>query len=447
MEKDRNLDPRRIHGDAMNYTQRFLFLQGVRSPFFRRLGRALRKSGHYVRKVNFTVGDTLYWRSENAVSYRGTMDRLDAFYQCEFDQHSITDIVLFGDCRPVHRPAIELAKRRDIQVHVYEEGYFRPFWVTLQQGGVNANSSLPRDPDWYRQKAKTLPHYDNGEAFSAPFWLRAAYDVGYNFWAGLNPILHPGVKSHVPYAPATEYLGYVSRGIRVKCLARKSRRIEEKLIAEAEKHPFFLLPLQLDSDAQILHHSPFQSMTHAVKTVLESFATKAPEHSRLAVKIHPLDPGMVNYEKYVRESAKAYGISDRVFYLESGNLPALLSATRGVVTVNSTVGSSSLIHGCPTKVLGWAIYDLVGLTFQGPLDSFWKEGLPPDGKLFHNFRNAVINLTQINGGFYSSSAIEKAIRHSLPRLLRASVLDKDSAHISAPIPQMEFDSIAQDKKK
>ncbi len=432
MEQDCTLGTSRLCGDAMIQAQRFLFLQGVRSPFFRRLGSAIREAGHYVRKVNFTVGDSLYWRNGNSVAYRGPMERLEDFYQKEFDEHCITDIVLFGDCRPVHRPAIELARQRNIRVHVYEEGYFRPFWITLERDGVNAHSRLPRDANWYRKQARTLPHYDNGEAFSAPFWLRAAYDVGYNFWAGLNFIAHSGVKSHVPYSPATEYLGYVLRGIRVKFRAAQSRRIEAKLIAETLQTPFFLLPLQLDSDAQIVHHSPFQSMTHAVDLILRSFATYAPKHTRLAIKIHPLDPGLVNYQKHLSRTAQSYGVADRVFYLESGNLPALLAATQGVVTVNSTVGSSALIHSRPTIALGWAIYDVPGLTFQGGLDSFWNNAQPPDGKLFHNFRNTVIHHTQLNGGFYSRSAIDKAVRHSVPRLLQLDALARPKAATSYP---------------
>lgn len=400
----------------MSQPQRFLFLQGVNSPFFRRLGRALQDLGHQVRKINFTAGDRLYWRSGNASSYRGAMANLKPFYESEFQKHKISDIVLFGDCRPVHRPAIELAHAQGIQVHVFEEGYFRPFWVTLERHGVNANSRLPRNSDWYRQEAKAIPHYGNGLAFSAPFWKRAAYDVGYNFWAGLNPILHSGVKSHVPYSPATEYLGYVRRAIRIKCAATSSRRVEEQLTSESAHSPFYLLPLQLDADSQIVHHSPFENMADAMKFIVQSFAKFAPEGTRLAVKIHPLDPGLKNYRRILGQLAQLLGIEARVFYLESGNLPNLLNHTAGVVTVNSTVGGSALIHGKPTIVLGWALYDLAGLTFQGELNEFWSNPAKPDMKLFRSFRNVVIHKTQINGGFYSSHGIQLAIANSIPRL-------------------------------
>lgn len=406
----------------MTQTQRFLFLQGVNSPFFRRLGRTLRDLGHQVRKINFTAGDRLYWRSGDAQSYRGPMAELKPFYESQFQKHRISDIVLFGDCRPVHRPAIELARMQGIRVHVYEEGYFRPFWVTLERHGVNANSSLPRNPDWYKQEAKVTPHYGNGQAFSAAFWKRAAYDVGYNFWAGLNPILHSGVESHVPYSPLTEYLGYVRRALRIQCTAPQSRRIEEQLTTEAAHAPYFLLPLQLEGDSQIVHHSPFENMVKAMEHVVESFAKGAPEGTRLAVKIHPLDPGLRNYRRILSQMARRLDIEGRVFYLESGNLPNLLNFTAGVVTVNSTVGGSALIHGKPTIALGWALYDLAGLTFQAGLDEFWSKPSKPDMQLFRNFRDVVIHNTQINGGFYSRDGIQLAIANSIPKLCATSHL-------------------------
>lgn len=401
--------------------QRFLFLQGVCSPFFPRLADALRELGHGVRKVNFTVGDRMYWGRGEATAYRGPMQRLPEFYAKQYRTYATTDVVLFGDCRPVHRPAIELAKAHNIRVHVFEEGYFRPFWVTLEQDGVNGHSVFPRDPDWYREQAKGVPHFDNGLSFKAPFWKRAAYDVGYNFWAGINPLLHRGVKSHVPYSPLTEYLGYIRRGIRVQCYALPSRRTESRLIAEAAAHPYFLMPLQLANDAQIVHHSPFENMAVALQQALVSFAKFAPKNSRFAAKIHPLDPGLVNYRSLMKQWSNRLGIADRVFFLESGNLPALLTGTAGVVTINSTVGGSALIHGKPTIALGDALYNLPGLTFQKGLDLFWTEGHKPDPHLYKNFRNVVIARSQVNGGFYSKDGIRLAVANSVPRMIAASV--------------------------
>ena len=55
----------------------------------------------------------------------------------------------------------------------------------------------------------------------------------------------------------------------------------------------------------------------------------------------------------------------------------------------------------PVKVIGRASYDIPGITFQGSLAEFWKHPTPPNKELFHAYRMYHINVTQINGSFYS----------------------------------------------
>ena len=45
--------------------------------------------------------------------------------------------------------------------------------------------------------------------------------------------------------------------------------------------------------------------------------------------------------------------------------------------------------------------DFENLTFQGNLRDFWTKATPPDPKVFHAFRQYHMNVTQINGHFYS----------------------------------------------
>ena len=135
----------------------FLFLQGLASQFFARLGRALAAQGHAVHRVNFNGGDRLFWRLPGAVDYSGRLADWPAFLDRLLAERQITDIILFGDSRPVHRTAIPVARARGIAVHVVEEAYLRPGWITFERDGVNANSTLPRDPAWYREQAAQLP--------------------------------------------------------------------------------------------------------------------------------------------------------------------------------------------------------------------------------------------------------------------------------------------------
>src|SRR5262245_45984937 len=113
--------------------------------------------GHEVLRVNFNMGDVAAWGRRPSVPFRGRLDELPQFLNRVKGRHGITDQVLFGDCRPVHAPALD--EKRGIRTHVFEEGYFRPYWITLERDGVNAHSPLPRDPDWYRRVGSLLPDY------------------------------------------------------------------------------------------------------------------------------------------------------------------------------------------------------------------------------------------------------------------------------------------------
>jgi capsular polysaccharide export protein len=84
------------------------------------------------------------------------------------------------------------------------------------------------------------------------------------------------------------------------------------------------------------------------------------------------------------------------------HLPTCLKNAIGTVTINSTVGISSLFHRTPTITLGSAFYDIEGLTCQGmSLDRFWTHHKPPQQRLFQKFKSHIIEQTQITGSFYS----------------------------------------------
>ncbi|MFJ4353856.1 capsule biosynthesis protein [Pseudomonas sp. NPDC089428] len=396
-------------------THNFLFLQGVSSPFFNRLATALRGIGQRVHSVRFNVGDALYGASGGYLNCPHKAEDSEAWYAQVLRQLDITDLVLFGDCRPVHRPAVQLARLHGVRVHVFEEGYFRPYWVTLERDGVNNHSRLPRDPQWYREVGKHIPRYQNGNAFKLSFAARATHDVLYHVGGALNPLFYPRYRTHAPFSAAAEYAGFIRQGLRLM----RARVHDDALVAEVarERHPTFLLPLQLDSDAQIRDHSPFQNMEQVIAHVIDSFSLNAPFDARLLIKNHPLTPGLVNYRKVVARLATQYGVEDRVHFMESGHMPTLLSHIAGMITVNSTAGASALLHHRPTCVLAEPIYAMPGLTHQGGLDTFWQQPEVPDNTLFHRFRNTVIHTTQVNGGFYTGCGIDMAVANCLEVLM------------------------------
>lgn len=388
----------------------YLFLQGVCSPFFLRLAEKLKAEGHGVHKVHFNVGDAVYWSGGDSRYFRGHLSDLKQFLHDIYRKFGVTDQIVFGDRRPIHIAARELGRHCGIRTHIFEEGYFRPYWVTLERDGVNGHSRLPRDANWYREVGKELPDYGDGEPFQSSFRDRALHDVVYHAAGFWNPLVCRRYRTHAPINAASEYAGYVRRLPLQKLRKTRDEQIVAQLAANAQ--PFFFLPLQLGSDAQILDHSRHPDMVQVIELVMSSFAKHASTESKLVIKNHPLDTGLVDYPEIIRRLAESLELIGRIDYIESGDLNLLLRQARGTITVNSTVGALALGLGCPTIALGAPIYHLAGLTYQGRLDDFWNAPTAPDMTLFRCFRNTVIHATQINGGFYSREGIEMAVNNS-----------------------------------
>ena len=388
----------------------FLFLQGVNTPFFAKLSDRLASVGHHIFRINFNAGDTVYWGRRKAWAFREQIKSLPEFLSEKIRACGATDILLFGDRRPIHLPAIEMAKQQGVRIHVFEEGYFRPYWVTLERNGVNAHSLFPRDPAWIKNVAPSLPDYGNGDPFSAALRTRALHDMAYHLSNIANPLMFPHYRTHRPVISGLEYAGWGQRFAKMPFYERRDRVTIARLMTGAS--PFYLLPLQLDSDTQIRDHSPFDDMQEVIRLTMASFARYAPAETRLVIKNHPLDTGFINYPRLIKKLEIEFDCEGRIDYLESGDLDAMLPRARGLVTVNSTVGLSSLGHGCPTIALSNPIYNLADLTFAGTLDQFWRSGAPPDSIFFKQFRNTLIHVTQVNGGFYSAAGIGLAVTNS-----------------------------------
>lgn len=363
-----------------------------------------------MHRVNFCAGDVLYWLRGNAHSFRGYIEDLPAFFATLYRRFGITDQVLFGDRRPVHRPAIEHGQACGVRTHVFEEGYFRPWWVTLELEGVNGHSLLPRDPDWFAEVGRRLPEPTQPLAFHSPFYKRAFHDVAYHVTGLGNPLGFPRYRTHAGVTAPMEYAGYVRRFARLSLIRKQEQR--RALEVAAAGTPYYLLPLQLNTDAQIRDHSRFEHMGEVIEYVLESFARHASPDSKIVIKNHPLDPGLMKFGRIIRDCAQRFDIPGRVEYLEYGDLLPLVANASGVVTVNSTVGMIALEQGAPTLTLGDPIYNLPRLTCQLPLDAFWRGGVPPDRDFFRRFRRCVMHATQINGGFYCSTGIRLAVENA-----------------------------------
>lgn len=377
----------------------FLFLQGPPGPFFAMLAEALRIAGHGVHRINLNGGDWFDWKGP-ASNFTGTAETWPDYLASVIARETISDIILYGDCRPLHLTARSYAAAAGIVVHVFEEGYIRPDWVTLEQGGVNGNSPLPRSADAYRELASGLPPVPDHAPVPPSFRQRAAEAAGYFMASQLLAPRYRGYRSHRPYPVIAELAGWTARMISRPV----SRARSAAALRNLEQRPYYLLPLQLDSDHQIRTHSPFSGMRDALDAVLASFSAHAPNDVVLLVKEHPLDNGLHAWRKIVAEKARRLNIGERVLFIEHGDLYSLVAGAAGLVTVNSTTGTLALGTGIPVAVLGTAIYDLPGITHQGSLDDFWAKPISPDHDLYEAFRRVLVSRCLLHGGFSNTAA-------------------------------------------
>jgi capsular polysaccharide export protein len=404
----------------------FLLLQGGVSPFFARLAAQLERSGHRVSRLNFCAGDRLLWPRPGAIAVREPVDGLRNRLASICRALEVTDLMLLGADRPVHRPAVGLAEELGLRAHLVDEGYLRPNWLTIERAGLPGAAPLPRDPDWYRRLGPRLPARATPGRRLRPMrqgdlTARALWGAAYQLARLADPLLFPHYRSHRPDHPLAEIWGWLRRFSRLPMQrAADSARIEALIDSSA---PLFLLPLQLRGDAQVRCHSRFQTMAALIERVVRSFAQHASADAQLLIKNHPLDSGLEDHASQVRRAAEAAGCEARVHYVETGALPGLLDAAAGLVTINSTSGLAALLQHCPTLVLGQAIYDLPGLTFQGGLDRFWREPRAPDPDLVDAFRRVLIHSSQLPGNLYTASGIRLALQGIEPFLAVRSPLE------------------------
>lgn len=92
--------------------------------------------------MGFNRGDQAFWPSDSYIPFKQPPQEWPATFRALVADKRITDIVLYGDTRPVHAQAVAIAREIGLTVHVFEEGYLRPHWITYERGGSNGHSRL-----------------------------------------------------------------------------------------------------------------------------------------------------------------------------------------------------------------------------------------------------------------------------------------------------------------
>lgn len=416
----------------------FLFLQGPHGPFFNALGRMLRAAGAEVWRVGFNVGDQVFWRDQHSfIPYRDKPEDWPQVFGDLIRDRKVTDIVLYGDTRPVHSHAIRIAKERGLTVHVFEEGYLRPWWVTYERDGSNGNSRLKQlgVPDMQAALARSEVSTPPPPCHWGDMRQHIFYGALYHWFVLFMNRRYQNFRPHRDLPVSKEFRLYFKR------LALMPFHRIQRAYATARVRwggfPYHLVLLQLGHDSSVQSHSDFSCMSEFLERVISGFAKGAPAHHHLVIKEHPLENHREPLRRFARQFARRHDLSDRVHYVPGGKLAKLLDDAASAITVNSTAGQQVLWRGIPLRIFGRSVYDKPEFVSQQPIEVFFSAPHAPDSTAYRAYRRFLLETSQVPGGFYSRRGRRQLLPRTVDLMLQAEdPYQKVLSGSATPSPQL-----------
>lgn len=377
-----------------------LLLQGPVGPFFAKFGRWLRSRGSDVFKVNFNLGDDVFYR-DGAFRFTDPMQDFSEYLQRLVMITGAKAIFVFGEMRPMHKIAIKLAASMGVEVWAFEEGFVRPGYLTLENVTHRVREMH------YVIHSTEQPEADEPIASRWVFYKMALKAFCYFTATMLGFWRYPHYQHHKP-ATVAEGARWVLALYR-RVAYRFVDWFRERRVLNGLRKNFFLVPLQVHNDYAVSARSDVDSIEQFIERVLVSFAEHGPNWKHLVFKHHPLDRGHRQYSSLIRRVSKRLGIQGRVHYLHDSNGPELMKASLGVVLINSTMGLQALHHQIPVLMVGRAFYESMAKRGWGQLRYFWLNGRAAQASMRDGFKLRLIRATQVPGSFYDTSWVDRMI--------------------------------------
>lgn len=387
---------------VLNYQdRRFLFLQGPHGPFQFEFSKRLIAKGASVHKICFNAGDRFFWRDEKTRSdYTDILENWPAYIKDILGQ-GYTDLVVYGDNRPVHVEAVKVAQDIGVMVHYLEEGYLRPYWATYERSGVNGDSSLLDIS--IEDMRKDLEHVGMQQSSAPVRWgdMRQHILLGavYHWHVMFRNKAYPNYTPHRDNSVGNEFRLHMMKIVNRLPHVIKRRFSTKRLIKSGVSYHLGIL--QLSHDASIRRHSNYTGMDSFMRDCVEAFAKHAPKHHHLVFKAHPLEDERKPLARVTADLAREFNVDGRIHYIRGGKLAQILNFASSVVTINSTAAQQALWRGLPIKTLGASVYDRPEFTSNQDLGAFFANPKKPNLSAYRDYRQYLLATSQIPGGFYS----------------------------------------------
>lgn len=265
--------------------------------------------------------------------------------------NQISCLVMQNDTRWQHAYAIHVAKQLKIKYWVFELGLFRPNTITMDCKGVNFNNSIERKSNFYENfnaENKLTPVYKQSSVFKR----NVVFGV-YLLLHKLSALLKVGAVTNKPLNISNYFFRFLSPYLRVQ---RTSCLIGKEI-------DYIFVPLQVNEDSQVLVHSPYQNMCEFIEDVINGVSKYRQKYSspiKLVFKEHPMDQGKADYSKVYER----YNKDEWIYFCKDGNTNELITGSKLIITINSTVGLEGIERNKKVLCMGNAFYAIEGLAFH-----------------------------------------------------------------------------------
>ena len=277
-------------GDVQD--KKILLLQGPMGTFFNYLDKKFTNHGAQTFRIGLNAGDRFFSNSKHFTPYRKKPENWEIFIANYLKKYEIDMIFLFGDCRYYQSIAIKIAKAIGVRVFIFEEGYIRPDFITIEENGVNDNSSLPRDREFY----DALPYskdmqcnHKNTKHIGATYSVMAWQAIFYYVISNILFFRYPYYRHHRSFSAFLESLFGVKNFLRKHLYGVTEAGLENFFSLEQSENYYFVA-LQTNDVFQIKEHSKYTNMEEFIYEVIESFRKFAPKNRLIAELSHLIYP-------------------------------------------------------------------------------------------------------------------------------------------------------------
>jgi capsular polysaccharide export protein len=244
-------------------------------------------------------------------------------------------------------------RKNNIRYYVLENGYFRPFTLMIDNYGVNYESSIPRNMDFYKDIEvieEELELYLDKPKY-------AIEDKEYSFHEREKYYQYYNIKISKPEDSKT----FEKENNSVVNEDTSLAFIDASFLNDG----YIYIPFQLETDSQITKHSPYiKTMKDVVLLTSEAllkYNEKNQTNLKIIYKCHPLyesELGRIDIDGIEEICSQ----SENLFLLKKGDNKILMDNAKIVITINSTVGFESLQRYKSVITLGDAFYAIEGIS-------------------------------------------------------------------------------------